>query len=75
MAGVSILPRSCALISRHRARRRRAVDGDPEIQSAQRALTTHLLPALLFLLMVTCDLHAVLRLGPESWRCLRRAML
>ena len=36
-----------------------------EVQTAQRALTTHLLPALLFLLMVTCDLRAVLRLGPR----------
>ena len=31
-----------------------------EIQAAQRALTTQLLPALLFLLMVTCDLRAIL---------------
>jgi uncharacterized membrane protein len=36
-----------------------------EIQSAQRALTTQLLPALLFLLMVTCDLRAILAVGPR----------
>lgn len=37
----------------------------PEIQSAQRTLTTLLLPALLFLLMVTCDLRAILAVGPR----------
>jgi uncharacterized membrane protein len=37
----------------------------PEIQSAQRTLTTQLLPALLFLLMVTCDLRAILAVGPR----------
>ena len=37
----------------------------PEIQAAQRALTTQLLPALLFLLMVTCDLRAILAVGPR----------
>jgi uncharacterized membrane protein len=37
----------------------------PEIQSTQRVLTAHLLPALLFLLMVTCDLRAVLAVGPR----------
>ena len=37
----------------------------PEIQLAQRALITHLLPALLFLLMVTCDLRAILAVGPR----------
>lgn len=36
-----------------------------EIQSAQRLLTGKLLPALLFLLMVTCDLRAILRVGPR----------
>lgn len=36
-----------------------------EIQVAQRALTTQLLPALLFLLMVTCDLRAILKVGPR----------
>jgi uncharacterized membrane protein len=36
----------------------------PEIQSAQRLLTGQLLPALLFLLMVTCDLRAILCVGP-----------
>lgn len=37
----------------------------PEVQSAQRVLTTHLLPALLFLLMVTCDLRAIIAVGPR----------
>jgi len=37
----------------------------PEIQSAQKALTAQLLPALLFLLMVTCDLRAILAVGPR----------
>lgn len=37
----------------------------PEIQAAQRTLTTQLLPALLFLLMVTCDLRAILAVGPR----------
>jgi uncharacterized membrane protein len=37
----------------------------PEIQSAQRTITTYLLPSLLFLLMVTCDLRAILRVGPR----------
>ena len=36
-----------------------------EIQTAQRMLTRQLLPALLFLLMVTCDLRAILRVGPR----------
>jgi uncharacterized membrane protein len=37
----------------------------PEVQAAQRTLTTQLLPALLFLLMVTCDLRAILAVGPR----------
>lgn len=37
----------------------------PEIAAAQRSLTTQLLPALLFLLMVGCDLRAILKLGPR----------
>jgi len=37
----------------------------PEIQVAQRTTTTFVLPALLFLLMVTCDLRAILKLGPR----------
>jgi uncharacterized membrane protein len=37
----------------------------PEIQAAQRMLTGKLLPALLFLLMVTCDVRAILRVGPR----------
>src|SRR5918996_3824487 len=36
-----------------------------EVQTAQRTLTTRLLPALLFLLMVTCDLRAILAVGPR----------
>jgi uncharacterized membrane protein len=36
-----------------------------EIQTAQRTLTSQLLPALLFLLMVTCDLRAILQVGPR----------
>ncbi len=36
-----------------------------EVQSAQRTLTSHLLPALLFLLMVTCDLRAIIAVGPR----------
>ena len=36
-----------------------------EVQSAQRVMTTHLLPTLLFLLMVTCDLRAILKVGPR----------
>lgn len=37
----------------------------PEIATAQRSLTSQLLPALLFLLMVGCDLRAILKLGPR----------
>ena len=37
----------------------------PEIQSTQRTLTLYVLPSLLFLLMVTCDLRAILRVGPR----------
>lgn len=37
----------------------------PEVQTAQRTLTAQLLPALLFLLMVTCDLRAILAVGPR----------
>ena len=37
----------------------------PEIQSTQRTLTMYVLPSLLFLLMVTCDLRAILRVGPR----------
>lgn len=36
-----------------------------EVQSTQRILAGHLLPALLFLLMVTCDLRAILAVGPR----------
>lgn len=37
----------------------------PAITTAQRTLTTQLLPALLFLLMTGCDLRAILALGPR----------
>jgi uncharacterized membrane protein len=37
----------------------------PEIQAAQKLVISHLLPALLFLLMVTCDLRAILAVGPR----------
>jgi uncharacterized membrane protein len=36
-----------------------------EVKSAQSVLTTYLLPTLLFLLMVTCDLRAILKVGPR----------
>jgi uncharacterized membrane protein len=45
-----------------------------EIRGAQRTLTTLLLPALLFLLMVTCDLRAVLRVGPRVLAVFASAM-
>ena len=37
----------------------------PEIQGAQRTVTALILPALLFLLMVSCDLRAILAVGPR----------
>lgn len=37
----------------------------PEIASAQGLLTAQLLPALLFLLMATCDIGAIVALGPR----------
>jgi uncharacterized membrane protein len=37
----------------------------PDVQAAQRTLTTQLLPTLLFLLMVNCDLRAILAVGPR----------
>src|SRR5688572_29079021 len=46
-----------------------------EIQAAQRTTTTNLLPALLFLLMVTCDLRAILRVGPRVLLVFGSAML
>jgi uncharacterized membrane protein len=46
-----------------------------EIQAAQRTTTTYLLPALLFLLMVTCDLRAILRVGPRVLLVFGSAML
>lgn len=47
----------------------------PEIQGAQRTLTGQLLPALLFLLMVTCDLRAILAVGPRVLAVFACAML
>lgn len=47
----------------------------PDIQTAQRTLTTHLLPALLFLLMVTCDLRAIVAVGPRVLAVFACAML
>lgn len=37
----------------------------PEIDQAQSAVTGKLVPSLLFLLMVNCDLRAIFRLGPR----------
>ena len=36
-----------------------------EIRNAQSVLTSHMVPALLFLLMINCDLRAILALGPR----------
>ena len=36
-----------------------------EIQQTQKLITSRLLPALLFLLLTTCDLRAILALGPR----------
>lgn len=47
----------------------------PEIQSTQRTVSMYLLPALLFLLMVTCDLRAILRVGPRVLLVFAVAML
>lgn len=47
----------------------------PEIQDAQRTLTSLLLPALLFLLMVTCDLRTILAVGPRVLVVFACAML
>ncbi len=38
---------------------------NPEIQAAQKTLIAQLLPALLFLLLVNCDLRAIFALGPR----------
>ncbi|MBA8883052.1 DUF819 domain-containing protein [Dokdonella fugitiva] len=37
----------------------------PEIREVQSMLTTRLVPALLFLLMINCDLRAIIALGPR----------
>jgi uncharacterized membrane protein len=47
----------------------------PEIATAQRTLIAQLLPALLFLLMVGCDLRAILALGPRMLAVFACAML
>src|SRR5688572_24105372 len=47
----------------------------PEIAAAQRSLTAQLLPALLFLLMVGCDLRAIVKLGPRMLAVFACAML
>lgn len=36
-----------------------------KIRAAQSMLTSHMVPALLFLLMINCDLRAIYRLGPR----------
>lgn len=46
-----------------------------EIKTAQRVLGAQLLPSLLFLLMVTCDLRAILALGPRVLAIFGCAML
>jgi uncharacterized membrane protein len=46
----------------------------PAIQSAQKLLMAQLLPALLFLLMVGCDLRAILALGPRMLAVFAGAM-
>lgn len=38
---------------------------NPEIGAAQSTLIRRLVPTLLFLLMINCDLHAIFRLGPR----------
>lgn len=46
-----------------------------EVQATQRTITTYLLPALLFLLMVTCDLRAIVRVGPRVLAVFAAAMM
>jgi uncharacterized membrane protein len=46
-----------------------------EVRMAQKALTDHLLPMLLFLFMVTCDLRAILKVGPRVLAVFTCAML
>lgn len=38
---------------------------NPEIQATQKLLIAQILPAMLFLLMINCDLRAILALGPR----------
>lgn len=47
----------------------------PQIASAQSLVIAQLLPALLFLLMVTCDLRAILAVGPRVLAVFACAML
>jgi uncharacterized membrane protein len=47
----------------------------PEIAVAQKTLTTYLLPMLHFLLMSTCDLLAIVRVGPRVLSVFACAML
>ncbi|HLT91197.1 MAG TPA: DUF819 family protein [Woeseiaceae bacterium] len=42
-----------------------AWESTAEIRAAQSAVTGKLVPALLFLLMINCDLRAIVRLGPR----------
>jgi uncharacterized membrane protein len=49
-------------------------NSDP-IREAQGAITAHALPALLFLLMVTCDVRAIIALGPRVLGVFACAML
>ena len=46
-----------------------------EVRAAQKALTDHLLPMLLFLFMVTCDLRAIFKVGPRVLAVFACAML
>lgn len=47
----------------------------PEIDAVRSAILTHLLPALVFLLLVRCDLRAVAALGPRVLSAAACAML
>ena len=49
--------------------------GSDAIRATQAGITAHALPALLFLLMVTCDVRAILALGPRVLGVFACAML
>jgi uncharacterized membrane protein len=49
--------------------------GTGAVRATQKALTDHLLPMLLFLFMVTCDLRAILKVGPRVLAVFACAML